>query len=667
MKRTIRKRRVLMVMLFLAILATSILSGHNSYAANSDSESEKAYIIITKDEKSVDKVQEKYDNILKDENKDIKNLNDENIIVSTMTENEKYIIETDSNVILVEEDVNVAGSGHKNGKEQKNSNKPQPKSASNAEWNLQMINADNQVNNDALKSKVKVAIIDSGVNYSDDIDVIKRKNFIPGEEELSIIYEDELGHGTSVAGIIAAKDNGLGITGINSNVELYSAKVLDSSNEAPISRVIEAINWAIEEDADIINMSFGTSVNSFALHSAIQNAYNHGILIVAAAGNGSIVEYPGAYDEVIAVGSVGTEGKVCDNSAHGEQVELLAPGEQIRSTGIFDGIMTSGGTSMAAPHVTAIASLLWQKDKSVTADFIRQLLDASAKGVGNTDDYGYGVIDLEYALNIYDDVKCNYIPNNGNKNEFLVSNTIEKNAKSVESFENVNYVEGRWSADDHKDLAGLGDFAGNDLAVIVLGAKANDKYLGHMSINPQWHGYTLNQGTGSVNYIACYILATKMAKDYRDGSYSDPSKVAGMEQSDYDAMCGAIGGGINGYSWKTVLDGKSQSGRNKSLFMYGMALHIATDAFAHSTYKGGAWIDHPTADETGTNRWTCAKQIATKVLNKASDNTTGSVKDFVLSKYNGNFKLCKVSTFANNVNSTIYKDNKTFFDNMNVY
>lgn len=83
--------------------------------------------------------------------------------------------------------------------------------------------------------KVKVAIIDSGIDYTSDIDVYLRKNFIPGEDEISVIYEDITGHGTSVAGIIAAKDNEDGITGINPNVELYSARVLDKNLSAPIS------------------------------------------------------------------------------------------------------------------------------------------------------------------------------------------------------------------------------------------------------------------------------------------------------------------------------------------------------------------------------------------------------------------------------------------------
>lgn len=116
------------------------------------------------------------------------------------------------------------------------------------EWNLQMINTTNSFYTPS--EKVKVALIDSGVDYSTDIDVAVRKNFISEQEEISIIYEDLTGHGTSVAGIIAAKDNNEGITGINPNVELYSARVLDENLSAPISRVVDAIYWAIDQDVN---------------------------------------------------------------------------------------------------------------------------------------------------------------------------------------------------------------------------------------------------------------------------------------------------------------------------------------------------------------------------------------------------------------------------------
>ena len=180
-------------------------------------------------------------------------------------------------------------------------------------WNIVSVGSEEggilTIDGDAALDPVKVAILDSGVDYTEDIDVYMRKNFIPGEDGISVIYEDISGHGTSVAGIIAAKDNDEGITGINPYVQLYSARILDENKQAPASRVVAAIDWAIEQDVDIINISFGTTVDSEEIHAAIRRAYDAGILIVAAAGNNGVVEYPAAYDEVVAVGAVNAKGE----------------------------------------------------------------------------------------------------------------------------------------------------------------------------------------------------------------------------------------------------------------------------------------------------------------------------------------------------------------------
>ena len=130
--------------------------------------------------------------------------------------------------------------------------------------------------------------------------------------------------------------------------------------------------------------------------------------MIAAAGNNGQVEYPAAYPQVVAVGSVNAEGKTAEKSASGEELELVAPGEKVTSTGLLHGTIVESGTSLAAPHVTGAASLLWQKDMSVSADFIRGLLKKSANLCGDTEEYGEGLIDYEYALRIYDEYKEEY-------------------------------------------------------------------------------------------------------------------------------------------------------------------------------------------------------------------------------------------------------------------
>ena len=228
---------------------------------------------------------------------------------------------------------------------------------------------------------------------------------------------------------------------------MYSAKVFDSENRSTISRVVDAIYWAIDKNVNIINMSFGTTSNSQALHQAIRDAENNGILLIAAAGNDRQVEYPAAYDEVMAVGSVNTEGEVSKESAVGEQLEIVAPGEQICSTGAFGGTIIAEGTSMSAPHITGIAAKLWGKDRMVSANFIRQLLNASANQFTVSSKCGNGLVDYSYAEKIYKEFKDSYTEGEKlEKNESY----IDDNKKEILSFQEVDYVEGRWSLDAHK-------------------------------------------------------------------------------------------------------------------------------------------------------------------------------------------------------------------------
>ena len=146
--------------------------------------------------------------------------------------------------------------------------------------------------------------------------------------------------------------------------------------ETPLSRVIEGIYWGIENDVDIINMSFGTPVESEILRKAVQDAADAGILLVAAAGNTPEggVQYPAAFPEVIAVGSVEASGQIAEHTPLGEELELLAPGKQVMSTGLFYGVLETEGTSIAAAQVTGVASLLMGRDGEKSHQFIRQLL-----------------------------------------------------------------------------------------------------------------------------------------------------------------------------------------------------------------------------------------------------------------------------------------------------
>ena len=247
-----------------------------------------------------------------------------------------------------------------------------------------------------------MAVLDSGVVATADIDVSKRINLIPGDENIEPLFEDFSGHGTEVASIIAGKDNGDGVTGVNPDAQIYSVKVLDEDNKASVSRIAEGIYKCIDENADIINMSFGTTTDSEILHQAVKAAEDAGILMVAAAGNrgesDKQIEYPAAYPEVLAVGATGTDAELSGMSSNGEEVEVLAPGENVAVLGIWDEVNLMDGTSLSAAEVTGVASVLLSMYKSKSPEFIRSLLNAASnQNIGTSN---VGIIDLSYAISL---------------------------------------------------------------------------------------------------------------------------------------------------------------------------------------------------------------------------------------------------------------------------
>jgi hypothetical protein len=247
---------------------------------------------------------------------------------------------------------------------------------------------------------VKVAIFDSGiVTDSPELNVAGGISFVPSEPYL----DDENGHGTHVASILAAKNNGIGLLGIAPAIELYSVKVLDKTGVGSYSQVIQAINWAIENNIDIVAMSFAGDQYSRALEEAMQLAYENGILLVASVGNGaSKVRYPAKYSPVIGVGAVDQNYEVASFSNRGQEVELVAPGIGIKGLSLSGEIVEQSGTSMAVPHVVGIAALAMERYPNYNMAQIRSLLSASALPLGDHNLYGNGLVNANGTINNYD-------------------------------------------------------------------------------------------------------------------------------------------------------------------------------------------------------------------------------------------------------------------------
>lgn len=226
-----------------------------------------------------------------------------------------------------------------------------------------------------------IALIDTGcdVNHPDLADrVIGGYNFTNEHNGNISVFNDTNGHGTHVAGIIAGSINRHGIVGVAPNSKLLILKVLNSTGGGSIGNLIDAIHYAIDwigpsgEKVKVISLSLGTKYPSADLHTAIKRAVNNNIPIVAASGNdgdGNIdtneYRYPAAYEDVIEVGAIDSKNQIAFFSNTNQLVDIYAPGVNIQSTFLEQKFANLSGTSMAAPHVAGVLSLLIEEYESV--------------------------------------------------------------------------------------------------------------------------------------------------------------------------------------------------------------------------------------------------------------------------------------------------------------
>lgn len=207
-------------------------------------------------------------------------------------------------------------------------------------------------------TEVLIAVLDTGIDgQHEDLanKVVASINFTQAQTP-----DDVHGHGTHVAGIIAAAtNNGLGIAGIAPNSRLLNVKVADDNGMVWASAAAKGIVWAVDNGAKVINMGFFVPSSSPALEQAIDYAYSKGVILVAAAGNEitSVPIYPASYPEVIAVAATDIDGKLWSKSNYGDWVDAYAPGVGIYSTIPGNNYGYQSGTSMATAFVSAVAAL----------------------------------------------------------------------------------------------------------------------------------------------------------------------------------------------------------------------------------------------------------------------------------------------------------------------
>jgi subtilisin family serine protease len=257
-------------------------------------------------------------------------------------------------------------------------------------WNIGKIGAD-LVWPLTTADPIKVGIVDTGID-TDHPDLAANVKGGVSCVSYTTSYNDDNGHGTHVAGIVAAEDNEIGVIGVAPKADLYAIKVLDRRGSGYLSDIITGLEWAVDNGIQVVNMSLGTDDDDPAFALAVANTAQAGVVEVCAAGNDGpgAVDYPGAYPAAIAVAATDSGNHVASWSSVGPQVAVAAPGVSVYSTYKSGRYTTMSGTSMASPHVAGTVALMLTQPNpggwtpaEVKAQLKATALDLSPTGFDN--------------------------------------------------------------------------------------------------------------------------------------------------------------------------------------------------------------------------------------------------------------------------------------------
>lgn len=326
---------------------------------------------------------------------------------------------------------------------------------------------------------VVIAILDSGIDETHpDLagKLVAGYDFVDNDSN----PHDLNGHGTHVAGIAAAiTDNGTGVAGTSWGARIMPIRVLNAQGSGTGADIIDGINWAVSQGADVINLSLGGTGSSPFTQNTINNAHNQGVFITAAMGNcrekkepycpeANPTNYPAAYDNVMAVAATGPNDTWASYSQYGPHCDIAAPGGDIQtswSEGIYSTMPTYNaylithygyyknydylnGTSQATPHVAGLAALVLSADPTLTPDQVQAIIEANAADLepaGWDADYGHGRIDVGatlQAFNIPGAPTLNPIANGDEDGNYVVQWTADPEATTytLEEDDNLDFT-----------------------------------------------------------------------------------------------------------------------------------------------------------------------------------------------------------------------------------
>lgn len=275
---------------------------------------------------------------------------------------------------------------------------------------------------DANTGNIKICITDTGIalGHEDLPDASnitgEVSNTLTAEMDIGEWSQDTYGHGTHMAGtIVAVGGNNLGISGINpgGNIKLHVVKIVDNPGWWPFrgSDLIAAVERCQAAGANIINMSIAGNNSSVAEQQAMQAAYDAGVLLIGASGRGGSSEhkYPASYDSVISAAAIDAQEAVWQFSHFNDQIELSAPGVNVKSLVSNNQYANLDGTSVASAYISGAAGLVWSYHPACSNVQIRNILQQTAKdlaGVGRDDNTGYGLVQVKAAVDLIDQRGC---------------------------------------------------------------------------------------------------------------------------------------------------------------------------------------------------------------------------------------------------------------------
>lgn len=303
-------------------------------------------------------------------------------------------------------------------------------------WGIDRVGAERAHTRGISGRTIDIAILDSGIdethpdlraNVGDGASFIKafgllsaseqlessgvHQSFEHGERSFGVLapnapeWHDDVGHGTHIAGIAGAIDNSQGVVGVCPDATLHAVQVLSSTGVGSASDIAAGIDHVTAQGWDVANLSLGSRYDSKLVRDACSHAVEQGTLLVAATGNNGpctdCVRYPAAYPSVVSVGATTTNDALASFSATGPETDLVAPGQNVRSTYITDvqRYKTLSGTSMAAPHVAGAGGLLMAEGYENTAAADRLIETARDIGLSRNDG-GAGLLDVPASLGL---------------------------------------------------------------------------------------------------------------------------------------------------------------------------------------------------------------------------------------------------------------------------